>query len=198
MLSRKSQDFVTVVSGLPRSGTSMMMRMLDAGGMPVLIDHVRERDIDNPRGYYEFEPVKSLRRDSGWVIEAQGVAVKIIYLLLRDLPASCRYRVIFMERELAEVVASQDAMMARRGAAARHFDNPHEIAHLFESHLREIHQWLGQQDNFSVLGVRYKDVVNEPRGAAARVNDFLGGGLDLERMAATVDPALYRQRAESC
>ena len=92
------RDVVTIVSGLPRSGTSMMMKMLEAGGIELLIDRVRVADADNPKGYYEFERVKQIETDQAWLPEAQGKAVKMISALLRHLPADCRYRIIFMER----------------------------------------------------------------------------------------------------
>src|SRR5579872_1312474 len=109
------RDFVTIVSGLPRSGTSMMLRMLAAGGLPILTDGVRTPDEDNPHGYLEWEGVKSLARDASWVASARGKGVKVIYYWLRDLPRDCRYRVIFMRRDLDEVLASQAAMLERRG-----------------------------------------------------------------------------------
>jgi hypothetical protein len=195
--SPERSDFITVVSGLPRSGTSMMMRMLEAGGLPVVVDDVRERDIDNPNGYYELEAVKQIRDDPSWLASARGAVVKIIYLLLRDLPSDYEYRVVFMRRDLREVMASQAAMMVRRGTVSASPARPEEMIPLFEAHLREVDEWLREHENFSVLNVRYDDVVREPLAAAGRLDDFLGGGLDLRKMAAAVDPALYRQRATS-
>ena len=112
------RPFLTIVSGLPRSGTSLMMKMLEAGGLPVLVDNVREADVDNPRGYYEFEPVKALKSDASWVAPALGKAVKMVYLLLMDLPSDQDYRVVFMRRNLDEVLASQKAMLDRMGKPA--------------------------------------------------------------------------------
>src|SRR5687767_1046860 len=111
------QDTITVVSGLPRSGTSMMMRMLEAGGIPVLIDNVRQPDEDNPAGYYEFEQVKQVRDNTQWLPSARGKTVKMVYRLLYDLPSQFDYRVIFMRRNLDEVLASQQKMLERKGKA---------------------------------------------------------------------------------
>ena len=107
--------FVTVVSGLPRSGTSLMMQMLAAGGVELLIDQIRRADADNPRGYFELEAVKRTRQDASWLDDAAGKAVKVIHLLLRDLPDDREYRVVMMSRDLDEVLASQQAMLARSG-----------------------------------------------------------------------------------
>src|SRR2546428_1479705 len=111
----KEQQFITIVSGLPRSGTSMMMRMLDAGGLPVLVDNIRKADDDNPYGYYEFEPVKRLSSDSSWLREARGKAFKMVYALLYELPKDYDYRVIVMQRKMDEIIASQRAMLCRQG-----------------------------------------------------------------------------------
>jgi hypothetical protein len=187
------RDFVTVVSGLPRSGTSMMLRMLAAGGLPVLTDGVRAADEDNPHGYLEWEGVKSLERDASWVATAHGKGVKVIYCFLRELPRDRRYRVIFMRRELGEVLASQSAMLKRRGIQEQGPDDA-RMKRLFESELREIDEWLASQPMFSVLNVDYAAVVQEPMIQAERVNTFLGGDLDIQEMATGVDPTLYRSR----
>src|SRR5687768_1736541 len=109
------RDVITVVSGLPRSGTSMMMKMLEAGGLEPVVDHVRKPDEDNPKGYYEFERVKALENDREWLPEAKGKFVKVISMLLRHLPADHRFKVIFMQRNMPEVLASQKKMLVRRG-----------------------------------------------------------------------------------
>ena len=188
------RDFVTIVSGLPRSGTSMMLRMLTAGGLPILTDGVRAADDNNPHGYLEWEKVKSLKRDPSWVAAARGKGVKVIYYWLRDLPLDCHYRVIFMRRELDEVLASQSAMLKRRGVREQTPDDA-RMKRLFESELQEIDEWLAGQSMFAVLDVDYRAVVNVPTVQAERVNSFVGGGLDCQAMATKVDPALYRSRA---
>jgi hypothetical protein len=186
--------FVTVVSGVPRSGTSMMLRMLAAGGLEILSDGLREADADNPHGYFEWEPVKSLKRDASWVGGAVGKGVKIIYYSLYDLPPGHHYRVIFMRRDLDEVLASQAAMLKRRGAGDLSPDDA-TMKRLFEDELREIDEWLGRQSAFASLNVDYAAVLAAPLEEARRVNAFLGGNLDSDAMAGMVDPALYRRRA---
>jgi hypothetical protein len=189
------RDFVTIVSGLPRSGTSMMLRMLAAGGLPILTDGVRAADEDNPHGYLEWEGVKSLKRDASWVAAARGKGVKVIYYFLRDLPVACRYRVIFMRRDIGEVLASQTAMLQRRGVRETGPDDA-RMKRLFESELREIDEWLAGQSAFSVLNVEYRAVLEEPLAQAARVSAFLGDGFDCQAMATKVDRALYRSRVD--
>jgi hypothetical protein len=194
MQNTQPRDFVAIVSGLPRSGTSMMMRMLDAGGIPVFTDNDRIADADNPNGYFEFEPIKKLNEDASWVGDAVGHALKAIYLLLYQLPPEYRYRIVFMRRDLKEVIASQDTMLRRSGAATGTMD-PAILARHFETQLRQVDAWLRQQPNMTVLDVGYAEVVREPLATAERVATFLGGSLDVGKMAESVDPALYRQRA---
>ncbi len=186
-------DIVTIVSGLPRSGTSMMMRMIDAGGIPALTDNVRTADQDNPRGYYEFEPVKRTKEDPSWVENARGRVVKMVYRLLYDLPAGYTYRVVFMRRNLLEVVASQDVMLTRRGREGGELP-PDKLVALFTQQLDEFDRWARAQPNFGLLYIDYNEVVRDPGPAVARLNDFLGGALDMAAMRAVVEPELYRQR----
>ena len=184
---------IVIVSGLPRSGTSMMMRMLEAGGVPVLTDEAREADEDNLRGYYEDERVKQLSEDSSWITEAEGKAVKVISYLLRYLPEGYSYKVIFMERRIPEVLASQRKMMRRRGEAVD--EVPDDVmAGIFERHLAEVEEWLGTQPDIETLYVSYNDTLDDPETGAERVDKFLGGGMDIEKMMQVVDPKLYRQR----
>jgi hypothetical protein len=187
------EPLVTVVSGLPRSGTSMMMRMLEAGGLPVVVDRDREPDPDNPNGYYEYQPVKTLDSDASWMSEALGSAVKIIYVLLYHLPLDYRYRVIFMRRDVSEVVRSQEAMMRRLGTTPA-ADDGIDVAQIFKAQLQRLDAWLTNQPNIDVLNIDYREVIDEPQRAAERVAAFLGG-LDVEAMARVVNPQLYRQRA---
>jgi hypothetical protein len=182
---------VIIVSGLPRSGTSLMMQMLDHGGIPVLTDGVRAADTDNPRGYYEFERVKKVKMDTAWLPEARGKAVKMVSQLLYDLPATETYRIIFMDRDLDEVLASQEKMLARLGRAAAPRE---EMKRSYRLHLERLHEWLARQRHLAVLGVSYNDLVNQPRAQAERVAAFLGGAADADGMARAVDPALYRNR----
>ena len=184
---------VVVVSGLPRSGTSMMMQMLASGGLPPLTDEERAADEDNSRGYYEFERVKRTPKgDVAWLAAAEGRVVKVIATLLPHLPPSHRYRVIFMRRPMTEVLASQRQMLIRRG------HDPDEIpdgdmAHLFQKHLHRVDAWIAAQPHIARLDVEYRDLMARPVEFAARINRFLGGGLDEAKMAEAVDPKLHRQ-----
>ena len=188
-----SNDLITIVSGLPRSGTSMMMRMLEAGGLPALVDNVRGPDEDNPLGYYEFEPVKKTKDDASWLESARGKAVKMVHLLLLDLPTDRPYRVILMQRNLDEVVRSQDVMLKRQNKKGGEL-TPGRIKQIFEAQLRQVRAHVHQHPNFRVLDVNYNEVIDNPTSAVRTVNEFLGGGLNPEAMLQVVDPALYRQR----
>ena len=186
-------DFVTVVSGLPRSGTSLVMQMLAAGGMPVVTDGQRVADEHNPRGYFELEAVKHTRTDHSWLASASGKAVKVIHLLLPHLPLDREYRVIFMQRDLAEVIASQRAMLQQQGRPAANLPDA-KLAELFGNQLSQVRQWLSQNRNFRVLHLQHREVIGMPLTAAQQIATFLGSGLDPARMAAAVQPGLYRQR----
>ncbi|MGH8972366.1 MAG: sulfotransferase [Acidimicrobiia bacterium] len=188
-------DEIVVVAGLPRCGTSMMMRMLEAGGLPVVVDGVRGPDGDNPNGYYEFEPVKRLDRDTAWLPGARGRVVKMVSALLLALPGDHRYRVVFMERDPTEMLASQHAMLARHGGAGAAGPPPEREAAAFRRHLATLFARLDRRPNFALLRASYHDVLGDPHGQAERVNRFLGRNLDVAAMAAVVDPALHRQRA---
>jgi len=188
-----ASDYIIIVSGLPRSGTSMMMQMIEAGGMQVLVDNVRRADEDNPRGYYEFEPVKKTKEDPSWLAGAAGKAVKMVYRLLYDLPRDRQYRVVFMQRDLAEVVASQELMLARQAGGGDGLA-PAQAVELFRSQLRRFELWAARQPHLAVLTVNYADAIADPLREAGRVAAFLGGGLDAAAMAAAVAPSLYRNR----
>ena len=187
-------DFITVVSGLPRSGTSMMMQMLVAGGLPAVSDGVRTADADNPRGYFELEAVKKLKTDSAWVAGARGHAVKVISMLLCELPADYEYRVIFMLRDMDEILASQNEMLKRRGTAGDASGDAAMRRH-FEAHLKKVRVWLAERKNFRVHFCEHRDLLRERASQAHRVADFLGGGLDESAMVRAIDPALHRNRA---
>ena len=187
------EQTVVVVSGLPRSGTSMMMQMLAAGGVPILSDGVRSADEDNPRGYYEFEGAKKAGTDGSWVKEAIGKAVKLVAQLLPSLPGGPEYRVVFMERPLGEVVASQGAMLRRQNQAGGAISD-RRLAATYRSQMASVRRSLKRHgDRISVLGIKYHDALTDPHGVAQRINAFLGGGLNVEAIAAAVDPSLRRQ-----
>lgn len=183
---------ITIVSGLPRSGTSLMMQMLECGGMATVADHVRTADADNPRGYFELEKVKQVRDDSSWLPSVRGKAFKMVSQLMYDLPSTENYRVIFMRRHLEEMLASQATMLRRSGREPQ----PHEqMTQAFTLHLKNLDSWLTRQPNFRVLYVRYNDVVQQPEREAQRVSIFLERQMDVAGMVSAVDASLYRNRA---
>lgn len=187
---------ITVVSGLPRSGTSLMMKMLAAGGLPLLTDHNRPADEDNPHGYYEFERVKQLERgDMGWLATARGKAVKVISALLPHLPPTYSYQVIFMEREIDEVIASQRKMLARLQPNEIDDAPDDEMAALLAHHLDTTRTWLDQQTHLSTLYASYHKVMQEGHTEAERIARFLDTPLDTQAMVRVIDPTLYRNRA---
>ena len=185
-----------VVSGLPRSGTSMAMKMLAAGGMPILSDGIRTADESNPKGYYELEAVKELHRQqtTEWLGEARGKAVKIVSFLVTWLPETYDYRVIFMQRDLREVVASETTMLLKRGALAEPPDEQKTLA-VYQQHLDKVHRFLSTRRCFETITVNYRDALEKPRHAAERMREFVGQPLDLDEMARVADPSLYRNRA---
>jgi hypothetical protein len=192
-----TDDTVVVVSGLPRSGTSMMMQMLVAGGLPALSDGQRAADENNPRGYLELEAVKALGRqgsDLGWMTQAGGKAMKVVAPLLPHLPLGHRYRIVFMERPLQEVVASQAAMLKNLGKQAGKL-NDRQLAATYLKQIEQVQGILAQhRDQVQVLALDYAQAVANPAGAAAKVNRFLGGVLNEADMAAAVAPELRRQK----
>ena len=187
------RNYVIIVSGLPRSGTSMMMKAIEAGGIEPLVDHVRKADEDNPKGYYEFEPVKKTKEDASWLDEAAGKVVKMVYRLLYDLPAGHAYRVIFMRRDLKEVLASQSKMLERSGKPGGGISDD-QMEALFAGELAKCEKWLAGQPNFNVLYINHRDMINDGPGQVQKIANFLDGGLDIDAMAAVIDPALYRNR----
>ena len=186
------RDFITVVSGLPRSGTSMMMRMLERGGIPALTDGFRQADEDNPLGYFEFEAVKRLNKDTSWLPDAYNKAIKIIYIFLYNLPRDHKYKILFMKRDLEEVVASQKIMLHRRQEGDRLTDQ--QLIDSYSDQLRRLDVWLRTQDNISVQYMNYQEVLADPGRAALEISQFLGLPLDTNAMAASVDPSLHRNR----
>lgn len=187
---------ITIVSGLPRSGTSLMMQMLAAGGMPVLSDGERTADTDNPHGYFEWERIKLLPQQPGCIAEAEGKVVKVISQLLFALPLGHEYRIIFMERPLVEVVASQAEMIRRRGTSGAGLQQAALIAGL-QAHLNQVAAWLRSKPNLAVCRMQYHQVLREPSLSAEKLSAFIKTALDIEAMAKQVDPSLYRQRDSS-
>ncbi len=188
-------DPVIVVSGLPRSGTSMAMKMLEAGGVEVVTDGAREADIDNPKGYFEDDRVLHLAKegDKSWLKEARGKAIKIISYLVRHLPADNNYKVVFMVRDIEEVLASQAKMLERRGEEGGADDE--QMRTLFESDLWRTRYFIKHNRYVEALEVRYRDALDDPQTVVREIATFIGSDLDDKAMAAVVDPSLYRNRA---
>ena len=191
---RRYGEPIVIVSGLPRSGTSMMMKMLEAGGVPIMTDAVRTADVDNPKGYYEYERVKDLETeaDKSYVREGRGKALKVISFLLKELPDDNYYRVVFMRRDLDEVMSSQNKMLDRRGEKS--IDDREMMAEAYRNHLAAVKILVRKRPNFEMLEVRYDQAVKDPSAAVRAVNAFLGGTLDEPAMRAAVDAELYRNR----
>jgi hypothetical protein len=182
---------IVVVSGLPRSGTSLMMQMLDRGGIPALTDECRTADLDNPRGYYEFERVKQTKSDSTWLPAARGKAVKMVSALLYDLPALEHYRIVFMQRDLDEVLASQEKMLRRRHQPVPPTGT---IKASLTIHLDRLLQWIPLQPHMRLLLVSYNDLIGQPQREIPRICEFLDGHPNPRRMLDAIDPSLYRNR----
>ncbi len=185
------KDPIMIVSGLPRSGTSLMMQMLDAGGVPIFTDNKRSADESNPKGYYEHEKVKNLRRDKKWLGDATGKAVKIISHLLYHLPGKYNYKIIFMLRELSEVVQSQHQMLVRKKKRKEDV-YPARLEIAFKNEIMHANEWLKDNHNAAVLFINYKDTIEKSSEVAEKIKQFLGLKLNTEKMAAVVDPDLYR------
>lgn len=187
---------IILVSGLPRSGTSMMMKMLEAGGVKVMEDGVRTADIDNPKGYYEYERVKNLEKetDKSYLKDARGKVIKIISFLLKDLPPDNDYRIVFMRRDLDEVLASQNKMLKHRNEVDTSDDAAMRDAYL--NHIASVRIMSRKRQNWETIEIRYDDTVKDPKATAATLNTFLGGKLDEKAMVAAVDGELYRNRKD--
>lgn len=194
---RNADKTVYVVSGLPRSGTSMMMRMLEAGGLQIVTDNIRAADDDNLMGYYELEKVKQLKDgDTAWVEQAVGKVIKVISSLLEYLPGDYRYKLVFMERNLLEILASQRKMLERRGKP----NNPEDDAtfsNLYTKHLVKVKTWLPGQPNFDVMYIHYNELLTNPKVFSEEIARFIELPLDVQAMAGVPEGKFYRQRSSS-
>ncbi len=190
-------DPIYVISGLPRSGTSMAMKMLDAGGLGTVVDGQRTADDDNPKGYFEDERVKRLHEmtEKAWVAEARGKVIKVISFLLKDLPDTNYYKVVFMRRNLDEVLASQNKMLVNRGEPN---ETPDErMKELYSTHIKQVENLLEARENFEVIYVDYTTILSDPLDNAIKLNSFLDLNLDTDKMASVVDKNLYRNRQKT-
>jgi hypothetical protein len=190
----KVKEPIIVVSGLPRSGTSMMMKILSEGGLSIVTDELRSADDDNPNGYFELETVKQMSDGNvTWLVNAGGRVVKVISALLEYLPQQYTYKVIFMEREIKEILASQRKMLARRNETSQIDDA--EMEAQFRKHLSVVKPWLVRQPNMEVIYVSYNALMSDPEPLCRRVVEFIHAPLDLNRMLSVPKGELYRNRA---
>lgn len=187
-------DIVTIVSGLPRSGTSMMMMMLEAGGIAPLTDSIRTADDDNPKGYYEFERVKKIKDDTAWLDDAKGKVVKMISQLLLDLPEGYTYRIIFMRREIGEILASQKQMLIRRGTFKEDGVDDAQMGAMLTKHVDMVLSKIAGLAQAELIEVNYNALLTGDTESVGRINTLLGGDLNTDAMAAVIDKSLYRQR----
>jgi predicted ATPase len=191
---KKENKKIIIVSGLPRSGTSMMMKMLAEGGLPTVVDSLRQADEDNPNGYFEIEASKSLKDgEKKWLYDAQGKVVKVISYLLEFLPDDLSYDIIFMEREISEVLASQRKMLQRRNETSALSDA--EMEAQFREHLRAVKYWTARKSNMRILFVKYSEMVKAPENLCRSIADFLELPLNLEAMQSVPSQSLYRNRS---
>ena len=191
----KNGDSVIVVSGIPRSGTSMVMKMLSAGGVEIVTDNLRKPDIDNPEGYYEFEKVKRLKDDCSWLSDSKGKAVKIISHLLYYLPNSFDYKILFVRRKMEEILASQRKMFERLQKAPDKIDDL-VLSRKFNVHLANIQRWIKGKNNMECLNLNYGETIRDPIGQAKKIVGFLGRSLSVDAMTGVINPDLYRNRMQ--
>ncbi|MHC4267335.1 MAG: sulfotransferase domain-containing protein [Planctomycetota bacterium] len=184
---------ITIVSGLPRSGTSMMMKILEAGGMEIVTDNTRKANEDNPLGYYEYEKVKEIKEDNSWLKETRGKAFKMISQLLYDLPSNENYKVIFMQRNMNEILASQEKMLERRGNKKDEISDE-KMGEFFNKHLSKIMEWLDERKYMDVLYINYNDILGNPGEQIIILNHFLNDKLDAGKAVNAIDKSLYRNR----
>ena len=195
-ISEKIKGTITVVTGLPRSGTSMMMQMLAAGSFPLLTDEIRKADENNPKGYFEWEKAKKMMTDVSWLDQAAGKAVKIIAPLLTFLPPKYDYKIIFMQREMDEVLRSQQIMLGKKAQVEKNA-YPMALAEAFKKQLQQAEAWISRSPNVEVLHIDYADAIENAEEVAENVSAFLGESLDIEAMIASVDKNLYRNKLKT-
>jgi hypothetical protein len=180
---------IVIVSGLPRSGTSMMMQMLSNGGLTALTDDIRAQDISNPKGYFEYEKVKSLAQDAEWLHLAQGKVVKVIAQLVPFLPKQFNYKIIMMHRDIKEILSSQQKMLGKDTAVI-----PFALSDIFTKQLQQTEQFISYQSNMEVLPVQYKEVIESPLEQAQSIASFLGMALNIDSLMKSIDKDLYRNK----
>lgn len=187
------QEPIIVVSGLPRSGTSMLMQVLNAGGVPVYSDEKREADTHNPNGYFETEAVKRLAQNADFLKEAKGKVVKIVSPLLRYLPTEHTYFIILVERPMLEILLSQEKMKGRKQEEImRNF--PFKLAVDFEEEQQRVHQWLNNQSNIKVITIKYLDCIARPTQVVQQIGDFLPVKFNPEKAVTAINKKLHRNK----
>jgi tetratricopeptide (TPR) repeat protein len=187
------KDPIIIVSGLPRSGTSMMMQMLEAGGIEVFTDNQRAADENNPKGYYEHEAVKRLANDKKWLPNAKNKVVKIISHLLVHLPEKYNYKIVFMERDINEIIQSQHKMLVQLGKAKAD-TYPAGLDMTFKENVEKIKIWAKKHHNVDILTINHKDVINDAATEARKVIDFLNIDADATKMSSVIDNKLHRTK----
>ncbi|KAA3617743.1 MAG: sulfotransferase family protein [Calditrichaeota bacterium] len=185
---------ITIVSGLPRSGTSMMMKVLQKGGMTLVYDDLRVADNDNPNGYFEYAKVKNLKEDNSWLFDAQGQAIKILFNFLYFLPQKYKFKIIFMQRNMQEILASQNKMLLRSGKSIGQDNRQFEI--LFNSEIIKCKDWLKNQKNIDTINVSYNQIMETPFPICQSINNFLEKSLNLDGMVNAIDKSLYRNKSD--
>ncbi|OIQ30100.1 MAG: hypothetical protein BM564_03850 [Bacteroidetes bacterium MedPE-SWsnd-G2] len=180
---------MVIVSGLPRSGTSLMMQMMNNGGLEVLTDNQRKSDDSNPKGYFEYEPVMSIHKDNSWVELAKNKSVKVVAPLLKHLPSEYRYKVIFMNRDITEVIKSQQKMIGRDTETL-----PVKLFDAFQKQLQVVDTWKEKEPGVEMMYVNYKDVLENPNDLVNQISDFISVDMDQEAMISSVDKSLYRNK----
>ncbi|MBC8427032.1 MAG: sulfotransferase domain-containing protein [Deltaproteobacteria bacterium] len=183
---------IVVVSGLPRSGTSMVMKIVEAGGLELFVDGKRKADEDNPKGYFEYERAKDLAKDNSWLKDVHGKVVKIVSPLLYHLPLAYEYKIIFTKRHMEEILASQNKMLERSGRGSHIDDNI--MGEKFEEHLKKVYRWIEKQKNIDCLYVSYNEIIHNPLPTLSKISEFLEDTLDLNAMTEAIDGSLYRNR----
>lgn len=184
-------DQITIVSGLPRSGTSLMMQMLTKGGIEPLTDKVRQADKSNPKGYFEYSPVMSIHKDNSWLDKGKNKSVKIVAPLLKHLDTKFRYKIIFMQRNLNEIIKSQHIMAGKASDIL-----PIKLYNSYVKLLEDIDDWKENEPGVEIIYIDYKEVLDNPEENASLVEKFVGKSLDKDAMASCIDKKLYRNRSE--
>lgn len=191
-IKKALKDILVVVSGIPRSGTSLLMQMLKAGGVKILSDHKREADRSNPKGYLELEAVKKLAKDNSCLKGKKGKAVKVISHLLHYLPEGQQYKVIFMNRHINEIIKSQQKML---GKIEKKY--PKALMRAFDKEAKSIKEWARTHPNIDILELDYRDIIDHPSREVDKIIEFLNAPLKKQQMIDVVDPSLYRSKVEN-